>query len=319
MKSEIRESTIKNLLERVIKIKYSRYLLKLTMKHLRGFQNQPVTFDFPVTAIIGPNGGGKTSVLGAAAIAYQDIQPRRFFAKGGKYDASMQDWSIEHDILGRTQNANDSVKRTASFKRSKWNRDALKRPVQVFGITRTVPANERKEFLKLATAKFTVPESQIEALSSEAVTAINRILGRDSSSYKRLKITENGDEFFLTGKTNKGDEYSEFHFGAGESSVIRMVSLIELAPAESLILIEEIENGLHPIATVRMVEYLVDPRTARKFKSSLRLIRTMRSRSCRLQRYGWRQTIKSIKANWIFVRLGQLQGKLIQNRKLSSS
>lgn len=266
MKSEIRESTIKNLIERVSKRKYSLYLLKLTMKHLRGFQNQPVSFDFPVTAIIGPNGGGKTSVLGAAAIAYQDIQPRRFFAKGGKFDASMQDWSIEYDILDRSQNANDSVKRTASFKRSKWNRDAMKRSVEVFGITRTVPANERKEFLKLATAKFTVPESQIEALPIEAVSAINRILGRDSSSYKRLKISAGGEEFFLTGKTEKGDEYSEFHFGAGESSVIRMVSLIELAPSESLILIEEIENGLHPIATVRMVEYLVDAADRKKIQ-----------------------------------------------------
>lgn len=52
--------------------------------------------------------------------------------------------------------------------------------------------------------------------------------------------------------------YSEFHFGAGESSIIRMVTRIEQAPANSLILIEEIENGLHPIATRRMVEYLID-------------------------------------------------------------
>lgn len=37
-----------------------------------------------------------------------------------------------------------------------------------------------------------------------------------------------------------------------------MVTRIEQAPENSLILIEEIENGLHPVATRRMVEYLID-------------------------------------------------------------
>ena len=37
-----------------------------------------------------------------------------------------------------------------------------------------------------------------------------------------------------------------------------MVFEIESLPDNSLILIEEIENGLHPIATIRMVEYLID-------------------------------------------------------------
>ena len=32
----------------------------------------------------------------------------------------------------------------------------------------------------------------------------------------------------------------------------------ESAPQNSIILIEEIENGLHPVAVRRMVEYLVD-------------------------------------------------------------
>jgi len=37
-----------------------------------------------------------------------------------------------------------------------------------------------------------------------------------------------------------------------------MITKIEQAPQNSLILIEEIENGLHPVATRRMVEYLID-------------------------------------------------------------
>ena len=43
-------------------------------------------------------------------------------------------------------------------------------------------------------------------------------------------------------------QYSEFNFGSGESSVIRMVADIESQRENALVLIEEIENGLHPLA-----------------------------------------------------------------------
>ena len=71
----------------------------------------------------------------------------------------------------------------------------------------------------------------------------------------------------LTGKTKSGSGYSEFHFGAGEASVIRMVAEIELADEQSMVLIEEIENGRHPVATVRMVEYLIDAAERKKIQA----------------------------------------------------
>jgi predicted ATPase len=45
-----------------------------------------------------------------------------------------------------------------------------------------------------------------------------------------------------------------------------MVSKIEAADNEALVLIEEIENGLHPLATERMVEYLIDAATRKKLQ-----------------------------------------------------
>lgn len=72
------------------------------------------------------------------------------------------------------------------------------------------------------------------------------------------RVTDYGsDDTFLIGRSGTNN-FSEFHFGAGESSIIRMITRIEQAPQNSLILIEEIENGLHPVATRRMVEYLID-------------------------------------------------------------
>jgi ABC-type multidrug transport system ATPase subunit len=257
-KSEVRQSTINELLEKAANRSYRKYLPKLTLKRLRGFSEEPVSFDFPVTAIIGPNGGGKTTVMGAAACAYKAVSPRRFFAKSGIYDESMQDWSIEYEIVDKDVTPRDVLRRTANFKNLRWNRDAPDREVLIFGVSRTVPANERSDMAFMARNKFAVPAQNITLLSESVATAVSRILGKDVRQFSTMRRDARGDISLLAGRTSSGSGYTEFHFGAGESSIIRMVLAIESAPDSCLILIEEIENGLHPVATIRLVEYLVE-------------------------------------------------------------
>ncbi len=74
--SEIRESQIRKLLEKVSNQSYGKYLNKIYLTKVRGFENQVIKFDFPVTALIGPNGGGKTTILGAAGCIYREVKPR---------------------------------------------------------------------------------------------------------------------------------------------------------------------------------------------------------------------------------------------------
>lgn len=81
MKSEIRQSTINNLDNKVRKNDYGQYLKAIHINKLRGFKNEIINFDFPVTALIGPNGGGKTTVLGACALLYKSMAPRLFLLK----------------------------------------------------------------------------------------------------------------------------------------------------------------------------------------------------------------------------------------------
>jgi energy-coupling factor transporter ATP-binding protein EcfA2 len=258
LRSEIRQSQVNALLDKVSGRNYGQYLAKLNLKRVRGFVDQPVAFDFPVTALIGPNGGGKTTILGAAAIAYKGIKPRRFFAKSGKFDDSMKDWAVEYELIDKSIHRSDTVKRTASFKSLKWDREAADRGALVFGITRTVPASERPELQQAASNRFSPAASSILRIDAAVAGAVQKILGKDISEFSRIKIGTRGRVSLLAGQTTDGSKYSEFHFGAGESSIIRMVAEIESSPENSLILIEEIENGLHPVATRRMVEYLID-------------------------------------------------------------
>lgn len=257
-KSQIRESTLHELAEKVARKNYGKYLSKVTLVNVRGLAEQVVTFEFPVTAIIGPNGGGKTTILGAAATAYSSIKPRQFFTKSGRLDESMANWRIEYDLIDRSINRNDSIRRTAAFHSSKWSRGAVDRTVLVLGVSRTVPASERKELQRCASGTFNVNQDLVDVIQRPVADAVEKILGKNIAEYSHIRVDQHGRVSLLTGQTDGGTRYSEFHFGAGESSIIRMVMQIEAAEENSLVLIEEIENGLHPVATVRLVEYLIE-------------------------------------------------------------
>lgn len=265
--SEIRQSTINDLLEKVRSRRYGKYLSKIIIEKARSINNKTISLDFPVTAIVGPNGGGKTTIAGAAAILYKDIAPALFFAKSGAYDASMQNWKIEYEALDRELKSNDIVRRTAKYHNLKWARTTLDRNVLVFGVIRTVPASERKELRRCVSNNFSVQPDRISNLSAVVAASVSSILDKDVSAFKHMKVDETGNVTLLSGENSVGDSFSEFHFGAGESSIIRMVLQLEIAVDNTLVIIEEIENGLHPIATIRMVEYLIELAERKKIQA----------------------------------------------------
>ena len=89
--SEIRDSTVRDLLAKVKASNFSSYLRKMKLTKIRAFEGEVVDFDFPVTALIAANGGGKSSILGAAALAYKNknTRPAIFFPKSSLGDDTM--------------------------------------------------------------------------------------------------------------------------------------------------------------------------------------------------------------------------------------
>ena len=253
--SEIRDSVKAQLLEKVRRQDFGQYLLKASLVKARGFVGEDINFDFPVTALIGPNGSGKSAVLGAAGCAYKPIKPGMFFPKSTVGDETMGGWRVEYELVDKKLSPRQLVKRSSSFRQAKWVRgEVADRKVLFFGIERTVPAGEKTKYKQLMRSTY-VHRPPLESLDPVVARQVEHILGRSVADYQVTKYGFDGQ--FLVGRSG-GNQFSEFHFGAGESSVIRMIMKIEQAPENSLILIEEIENGLHPIATERMVEYLID-------------------------------------------------------------
>ncbi|MEY4905364.1 MAG: hypothetical protein RLZZ292_3179 [Bacteroidota bacterium] len=251
-KSHIRDSEIRNLSEKVQKKRYTQYLSSIEVENLRVFKTAEIQFDFPITAIIGSNGSGKTTLMTAAACAYKAVKPSDFFTKSS-FDTNFKNAKIKFNLIDRVNHKSDSIKNTISYRSAKWDRrTTFERPVRYFGIKRTLPPAEQKEFTQLRSKKI-APTDQIRINPSE-VAIIQRILGFESQ-YEYFTFEEK-ELFVATNEENKS--YSEFHFGAGESSIAHLVYDMERLPDYALVLIEEIENGLHPSATMRLIEYLFD-------------------------------------------------------------
>jgi predicted ATPase len=134
--SEIRESTKTQLIEKVRRWSYGKYLYKASISKIRGFTGEDIVFEFPVTALIGPNGSGKSSVLGVAGCAYKPIRPGMFFPKSTVGDESMSGWRVEYELVDKALNQQQLVKRTSNFRQSKWVRgDVADRVVLFLGLS----------------------------------------------------------------------------------------------------------------------------------------------------------------------------------------
>jgi energy-coupling factor transporter ATP-binding protein EcfA2 len=308
-RSEIRDSLVRELLEKVRKQNYATYLNSLRLERIRSFHGSQITFDFPVTALVGPNGGGKSTILNCSACIYSK-DPQNIFRKSRVGDSDMDNWLIEFDVIDKNLNPKGSVRGSLAFNKNQWeNSNSIKRPIKIFGVSRTVPAHENGQFPyrtklsvhssmkgRLSIFENDMTDARINNVKREA----ERILGKSLAEFRLLELTfttarkkqrkttrkkkviidgisyftrepipieehvdiEFGKEIRNTIYTyiGKYDDYqfSEFNFGSGEASVIRLVADIEALPDGSLILIEEIENGLHPLAVRRMVDYLMD-------------------------------------------------------------
>ena len=175
-RSEIRDSLIRDLIEKVRKQNYERYLLSVRLESIRLFHGARINFDFPVTALVGPNGGGKSTILGAVAILHKSIHPKTVFRKSRIGDDSMDNWKIEYDLVDKTVNPKGTIRADVTFQKDTWGGIGISnRPVKVLGISRTVPALENATFA--FKKKLTTPERPNDntTISTKEVEEFNEI------------------------------------------------------------------------------------------------------------------------------------------------
>lgn len=167
----------------------------------------------------------------------------------------MADWSVELELVDKAVARDRTITRTARFTQSKWRRDDFQdRHVEYIEILRTVPAGEISRFKKFLAGN--MADFDVCPLGADTITYATAVLDKSIENYRIVRKRDNPTVKMYVGSTSNEIGYSQFHFGAGEASIIETIDRIESSPNNALILVEEVENGLHPVAVRLLVQYL---------------------------------------------------------------
>ncbi|WP_236967670.1 ATP-dependent nuclease [Microbacterium aurantiacum] len=222
------------------------FLTSIKIDGLRGWTGQAVEFRYPVVAVAGTNGAGKSTVLKAAAAAYQAPagSPTVTYYADDFFPSTPWE-QVSGVILAYTVRQGDETSSyTVRKPTSRWRGapERKRRAVYFLDISRIQPANTLIGYGR--TAQEVISQGTEKPLTDSQVTQLNRTLGR---TYDSARIDENqGKQVGIL--TQGGVPYSNFHQGAGEDSVLDLIALLNEAPNQSLVIIDEVEASLHPQA-----------------------------------------------------------------------
>lgn len=255
----------------------------LQVTNLKNIKNLELSFlDKPVTAILGPNGNGKSTILHALACAFQpnttanpvdgEINPGENY-KFSKWfppnpDAQWQgsELHITHSYQDGAQ-IHENIMRKYSKRTDRWSpryEDRPKRDIFYIGVDKCVPLIEtenRTSRVNYATDR--IQQAVIDTILSKA----SYILNKRYTAY--TKNTTNAGKWFI-GVAIEGLNYSALSMSAGEQKTFLILEKVFRAPKHALILIDEIDLLLHDIALKRLTE-VISERAADK---SLQIIFT---------------------------------------------
>lgn len=227
----------------------------LEIRKLRGWTGQRIEFQFPIVAISGENGSGKSSIIQAAASIYRAVTP------AGKYYASeffpstawdtIEDASIKFSVREGTRRVESSIRKPTE--RWKGNVDRPIRPVEYFDLSRVLPVGGRVGYAKIAKSKH--KEVSAAIFDEGRLDRLSYILNHKYVS-ARMALSDIDAARRVPVLQMKENSYSGYHQGQGETTITELIQAD--LPKYGLILIDEIESSLHPRAQRRLIRDLAN-------------------------------------------------------------
>ena len=226
---------------------------------LRGWLGQRIEFPFPIVAIGGENGSGKSTIIQAAACVYQRKidrggikQPGTKYASDffpGTYWDHISNASIR---FGFTQG---QTKREGSVRKptERWKGNASRplRDVTFLDLGRIQPVGGRVGYAKIAKSRHV--EAQAEKFDEDRLSRLSNILGNNYADAKMATANIDLNRKIPVLKRVSAS-YSGYHQGQGETTIAELIQA-DLKKT-GLLLIDEIESSLHPRAQRRLIRDL---------------------------------------------------------------
>jgi len=232
---------------------------------LKGLKNLDIHISKNLTAIMGVNGCGKSTILHALACMYSPYQ------NGDDYTFSFfftpnPDSTWRNSKLSMTYYDENSLKEiTREYKKDldRWSpryENRPKRDVFFIGIDSCIPEIEiekQTSFIDYST------NAANDELSHKIIEASADILNKD---YKSLTYHKTKKKELIGVHITDSITYSSLSMGAGEQRVIKILKLAYSVNQYSLILIDEIDLLLHVTALKRLIIKLSEIATKRKLQ-----------------------------------------------------
>ena len=242
------------------------FLEAITIDGIRGLKKLNVSFSFPVSVIAGQNASGKSTVLFALSCAYKapptqgkPYLPYKLFPSFTPAKPDFPSDKKEEKITFEYYHRKGQERFPMRWGRStsgRWGKSFFGRPgarqpereVYLRTLSQLSSPSELRSFVQLERDE-SISSSDIDA---SLIHFAEQIL---PFRYKRLvKIESKHKRPFLFAHQENGGEsqYSEFHMSGGERAVLRL-SLDASKQKNALILIDEVETGLHPHAQEKLM------------------------------------------------------------------
>ena len=247
---------------------YPFFLKNLEFQRFRHIPHLKIDFQHPISIISGTNRSGKTTILMALACSHLNFMRRNpnngnlerntwsSLMKFTNHDKQLDDWTYYINYRKGTKFERKRGQRKALT--NKWNGVGKKesqfnfRDVVFIDLDRILPA-------RFFTAKvFNVAKrSSVDNLSPQMKSKLEHYLSHileQQFSITAIAKVNDKDVFNYTNSF----EYSSFNTATGEDVLTRILIDIIEANEKSLILIDEVEMGLHPKVQRRLMDVIRD-------------------------------------------------------------
>lgn len=234
---------------------FPKYRLEsITIDKLKGINNLTLKFDKNLTALMGVNGSGKSTIIHALACVYAPYKDAENYKFSYFFTPNPHaSWKgSRFTVVSFDERNKKTISRSYSKEGTRWANysNRIKRNVHYLGVSTGLPAIEIEKKTSFINYVSNKEKSKLdEKVINDAAYILNK-------NYEELMSHTLGRKKYVGVHTKDGIVYSALSMGAGEQRVIKILQTVYSAYQYSLILIDEIDLLLHADAFKKLIERL---------------------------------------------------------------